>query len=206
MNPAFKARHFEALGTPALELDKVSMKYGDRVAVAGASLAVHNGEVMCLLGPSGCGKTTLLRIVAGLEKPQSGTVAMDGRKVSGAGVMRPPEERRIGMLFQDYALFPHMTIAANIAFGLKESRSSRVRELLAMICLSDRSDSYPGMLSGGEQQRVALARALAPNPRFLLLDEPFSGLDARLRDEIRDRTLHMLQEAGIAVLMVTPRP
>ena len=190
-----------------LELFDLRLRFGDTLAVDGVNLAVSAGEVVCLLGPSGCGKTTVLRIAAGLEVPERGTVLIASRTVTGDGVQLPPEERGVGLVFQDYALFPHLSVAENVTFGLRggssESRRARVREVLSALGMTDLAGRYPHTLSGGQQQRVALARALAPGPDVVLLDEPFSGLDARLRDKVRDRTLHALKESGAATLMVT---
>ena len=174
------------------------------------SLEVREEEILCLLGPSGCGKTTILRLAAGLELPTRGTIQVGGRLVSGNGAFVPPERRDVGLLFQDYALFPHLSIAGNIAFGLRSmsepEQKQRIGEMLKLTHLSGRGDTYPHTLSGGEQQRVALARALAPRPRVLLLDEPFSGLDTQLRQKVRDETLHVLKEVGAAVVLVTHDP
>jgi iron(III) transport system ATP-binding protein len=195
----------------ALELHDISHAYDNNVAVAGAALHVDKGEVVCLLGPSGCGKSTILRIAAGLEPLQQGEVRMGGVAVAGGGVMPvPPERRGIGLVFQDFALFPHLTVAGNVAFGLTAlapgARARRVAEVLAQVDMGDFADVFPHALSGGQQQRVALARALAPRPRILLLDEPFSGLDARLREQIREDTLRVLKQSSTATLMVTHDP
>lgn len=193
-----------------LELSGISKGYGKRVAVAQASLKVAEGELVCLLGPSGCGKSTLLRIAAGLEIPDAGTVSIGGVKVGDAESGVPPEQRGVGMVFQDYALFPHLNVADNIAFGLRNAgRSARrrtIEELLLKMGMGDAAALYPHVLSGGQQQRIALARALAPRPRIMLLDEPFSGLDRGLRDAVRDETLHMLKESGSACVLVTHDP
>lgn len=190
---------------PVLRLRDVHHSYGNRPAVRGLNLTVGAGEVVCLLGPSGCGKTTALRISAGLEPVRSGTVELDGTVVSAPGQLVPPERRNLGLVFQDYALFPHMTIAKNISFGLPkgEDAAGRVAGVLEQVGLTGFANAYPHELSGGQQQRVALARALAPEPHIILMDEPFSGLDARLRESVRDRTLHILKRSGSAVLMVT---
>lgn len=192
---------------PALFFQGVSHAYGETEAVRGLDLTIKRGETLCLLGPSGCGKTTALRIAAGLETPRSGTVTLNGTIVTSDTVSVPPEKRQIGLVFQDFALFPHLTVARNVAFGLRglpsTTAAARVAEALADVDMSGYEDAYPHQLSGGQQQRVALARALAPKPSIVLLDEPFSGLDARLRDAVRDRTLHALQHAGTAALMVT---
>jgi iron(III) transport system ATP-binding protein len=180
-------------------------------AVKDVSLDVADGEVLCLLGPSGCGKSTLLRIAAGVERQSAGTVSVDGEIVSDARRHAPPEARAIGLMFQDFALFPHLTVADNVAFGLRRHKlngalKSTVGRYLDRVGLSGFGPKYPHQLSGGEQQRVALARALAPKPRVMLMDEPFSGLDQRLRDDVRDETLALLKEEGAAVLLVTHEP
>lgn len=191
-----------------LELRELSHRYGKRTVVDRISLSVAPGEVFCLLGPSGCGKTTSLRIVAGLEETQAGEVYLDGARIAGAGRDTPPEQRRIGMVFQDYALFPHLTVLENAAYGLRRraDREARAMALLQLLHVDDLAAAYPHQLSGGEQQRVALARALAPEPRAMLLDEPFANLDARLRAAVRDDTLSLLQAQGTATLMVTHDP
>ena len=195
---------------PVLELDGVGHSFGALRAVDDLVLSIAPGEVMCLVGPSGCGKTTLLRIAAGLERLQCGRVAMDGHVVACRGTDVPPENRGVGMVFQDYALFPHLTVRENVVFGLHgmtaDERRERVQETLSLFGMAHLADSFPHTLSGGQQQRVALARALAPKPRLLLLDEPFSDLDSRLRDKIRDETLHILKKSGSATLMVTHDP
>ncbi|MEM0944098.1 MAG: ABC transporter ATP-binding protein, partial [Pseudomonadota bacterium] len=161
-------------------------------------------------GPSGCGKSTTLRIAAGVERQEAGRVTVDGREVSGPGHHAPPEDRAVGLMFQDFALFPHLNVADNIAFGLaKGARGTRaeiVAGYLEKVGLTGFERKYPHQLSGGEQQRVALARALAPRPKVMLMDEPFSGLDNRLRDEVRDQTLEILRAEGSAALMVTHEP
>jgi iron(III) transport system ATP-binding protein len=200
--------------TPApcdgLSLRELTRRFGQRLAVDRVSLDVRCGEVLCLLGPSGCGKSTTLRIAAGLERPDSGLVFVGGRLVEGEGRHVPPEARRVGLMFQDYALFPHLTAEANVAFGLskfpRSERLARAGEELARVNLAHLKHAFPHTLSGGEQQRVALARMLAPKPEVVLMDEPFSGLDARLRDEVRGATLKRLREAGTAVVMVTHDP
>jgi iron(III) transport system ATP-binding protein len=193
-----------------LSLRDLTRRFGARVAVDGVSLDARRGEVFCLLGPSGCGKSTTLRIAAGLERADSGRVYASGRLVDGEGRFEPPEKRRIGLMFQDYALFPHLSVKANVAFGLKHlsaaERDSRVVEELTRVGMLSHKDAYPHTLSGGEQQRVALARMLAPKPGVVLLDEPFSGLDTSLRDEVRGAALRLLKEAGAATIMVTHDP
>ena len=194
-----------------LRLEGVGMRYGGLPAVEDVSLEVAPGEVVCLLGPSGCGKSTTLRIAAGVERQEAGRVIVEDRVVSDARRHLPPEARSIGLMFQDFALFPHLTVAENVAFGLGRrvrgaERSRIVSGYLAKVGLEGHEGKYPHQLSGGEQQRVALARALAPKPRVMLMDEPFSGLDNRLRDGIRDETLAILKAEGTAVLLVTHEP
>jgi iron(III) transport system ATP-binding protein len=171
------------------------------------SLQVEAGCLVCLLGPSGCGKTTLLRLVAGFEEPESGEIYLIKRLVSRPGLVVPPEQRHIGMVFQDYALFPHMTIRHNVQFGLLRWppawRRNRVKEMLQLVGLEDMAERYPHELSGGQQQRVALARALAPEPQLLLLDEPFSNLDVHLRHQLRAEVQAILTQAGITTILVT---
>jgi iron(III) transport system ATP-binding protein len=183
--------------------------FDGRGVVQDVSLTVAAGQVMCLLGPSGCGKSTTLRMIAGVERPDSGRILIDGGAVFGPTAHLPPEARGVGLMFQDFALFPHLTVEGNIAFGLKgdsTAKSRRVGELLDKVNLAGFAKKHPHELSGGEQQRVALARALAPRPRVMLMDEPFSGLDNRLRDGVRDATLALLKEEGAAVLLVTHEP
>lgn len=173
------------------------------------SLAIHPGQVTCLLGPSGCGKSTTLRLIAGVETPEAGEVLVDGAVMYDAATFVPPERRAVGLMFQDFALFPHLSVAGNVGFGLtgpRDAKRARVMELLERVRLERFIDAYPHQLSGGEQQRVALARALAPRPKVMLMDEPFSGLDNRLRDGIRDETLALLKEQDTAVLLVTHEP
>jgi iron(III) transport system ATP-binding protein len=192
-----------------LEVQHLTRAFGGRPVVDDLWLKVAAGQVTCLLGPSGCGKSTTLRMIAGVERPDSGRVLIDGSIVSGDGIFLPPEVRSVGLMFQDFALFPHLTVEGNIAFGLRGARDGkgrRVAELLEKVNLPGFAKKHPHELSGGEQQRVALARALAPRPRVMLMDEPFSGLDNRLRDGIRDSTLDVLKEEGTAVLLVTHEP
>ena len=198
-----------SLAQPRLEVSGLTRRFDQRAVVDDVSLTVQAGQVMCLLGPSGCGKSTSLRMIAGVERPDQGRILIDGTEVFGPARNTPPELRGVGLMFQDFALFPHLTVAGNIAFGLrgdKAARDRRVGDLLAKVDLSGFDRKHPHELSGGEQQRVALARALAPRPRVMLMDEPFSGLDNRLRDGIRDETLDVLKEEGAAVLLVTHEP
>jgi iron(III) transport system ATP-binding protein len=196
--------------TPRLELDDIRRVFDGTPVVDGLSLRLNAGQVTCLLGPSGCGKSTTLRIAAGVDRQTDGRVLVDGVEVSAGRHHLPPEKRAIGLMFQDFALFPHLNVADNVSFGLarasKAEKTARVNDLLARVHLDDFGPKYPHQLSGGEQQRVALARALAPRPKVLLMDEPFSGLDNRLRDGIRDETLSLLKEEGTAVLLVTHEP
>ncbi|MGB3244979.1 MAG: ABC transporter ATP-binding protein [Sulfitobacter sp.] len=195
---------------PRLEIKNLRRVYGGRAVVDDVSLTIMPGQVTCLLGPSGCGKSTTLRMIAGVEMQDSGTIHVDGKLICDTIFRIPPEQREIGLMFQDFALFPHLSVADNVAFGLKTrnkaERRARVEELLERVDLKRFIDGYPHQLSGGEQQRVALARALAPKPRIMLMDEPFSGLDNRLRDGIRDETLGILKEEDTAVLLVTHEP
>ena len=173
-------------------------------AVAGLDLHVERGVVCALLGPSGCGKTTTLRLIAGFERPDAGRVLVGEQLVAGEGTFVPPERRRIGMVFQDYALFPHLTVESNVAYALGRSPDrARVWEVLSLVGLERLAGSHPHELSGGEQQRVALARALAPTPEVILLDEPFSNLDAALRMRVRRELREILVEAGVTALFVT---
>ena len=190
-----------------VSLREVSKQFGDIRAVDRVTLEVHRGELLALVGPSGCGKTTLLRLIAGLETPDEGVVEIDGRCVAGPGIWVTPEARRVGLVFQDYALFPHMTVAENITFGLhrwpSRERRDRLAELLERLRLTALADRYPHELSGGEQQRVALARALAPRPEVVLLDEPFSNLDVNLRVQVREEVREVLRAVEATVIFVT---
>jgi len=195
--------------TPRLEVSALSRRFGGRDVVHDVSLSVMPGQVTCLLGPSGCGKSTTLRMIAGVDRQDAGEIAIDGAVVSGPARHDPPEVRGVGLMFQDFALFPHLSVGDNVAFGLRGGRAAnrqRVGDLLDRVHLGGYADKYPHQLSGGEQQRVALVRAVAPRPRVMLMDEPFSGLDHRLRDGIRDATLALLKEEGTAVLLVTHEP
>lgn len=194
---------------PRLAVQNLTCAFAGRSVLRDVSLQVAPGEVMCLLGPSGCGKTTTLRVIAGIERQTAGVVSVDGKVLADGALHLPPEARGVGLIFQDFALFPHLSVAQNIAFGLtgtKADKAKRVQDLLARVDLKGYGDKAPHMLSGGEQQRVALARALAPRPGVMLMDEPFSGLDNRLRDGIRDETLELLKEEGTAVVLVTHEP
>ena len=186
-------------------LDSVSQSYGARAVISDLSFTLPQGVIGCLLGPSGCGKTTALRAIAGFEPIQSGTIRVGGELMSRPGWMLPAEKRAIGMVFQDYALFPHLTVAENIAFGLARpaGRAARVAELLALVGLEAHAHSYPHQLSGGQQQRVALARALAPRPRVLLMDEPFSNLDVELRERLSLEVRDILRREATTALIVT---
>ena len=193
-----------------LALTGVSHRYGRVLAVDDVSLKIAAGEIVCLVGPSGCGKSTLLRVAAGLEDLQRGEVWIDDMRVADPGRSMPPEKRGVGLVFQDYALFPHLTVVDNVRFGLTgqsgAAQQRRAMDTLAMVGMVDLAHAYPHTLSGGQQQRVALARALAPRPRVLLLDEPFSGLDVGLRSQVRDETLHLLKQNGAATMIVTHDP
>jgi iron(III) transport system ATP-binding protein len=187
-----------------IRLDGVTKRFGATTAVDEATLCVERGEVVALLGPSGCGKTTLLRLIAGFEHPDGGTVEVAGRRVADAGSWIPPEQRRVGMVFQDYALFPHLTVAENVGFGLRRRvRAPRVAELLSVVNLDGLGRRYPHELSGGQQQRVALARALAPSPELVLLDEPWSNVDPYLRETLRAEVSEIIRPLGVTVLLVT---
>jgi iron(III) transport system ATP-binding protein len=187
-----------------IRLDGVTKRFGETTAVDGASLCIERGDVVALLGPSGCGKTTLLRLIAGFERPDAGTVEVAERRVADPARWVPPEQRRVGMVFQDYALFPHLTVSENVGFGLpRRARAARVAELLAIVGLDDLGRRYPHELSGGQQQRVALARALAPSPELVLLDEPWSNVDPFLRETLRAEVSEIIRPLGVTVLLVT---
>ncbi len=195
---------------PRLEIRNLVRRFDGLTVVDDVSLQLEAGQVTCLLGPSGCGKSTTLRMIAGVEMQDSGEILVDGQLICDTVFRVPPERRGIGLMFQDFALFPHLSVADNVAFGLRQGtrgeKRARVEGLLQRVDLLRHIDSFPHQLSGGEQQRVALARALAPRPRIMLMDEPFSGLDNRLRDGIRDETLSLLKEEDTAVLLVTHEP
>lgn len=190
--------------TLALRTLSLAKRFGDVVAVDDVTLELRSGEFLGVLGPSGCGKTTLLRLVAGFERPDAGGVEIDGRVVAGPRRHVPPEGRRVGMVFQESALFPHLDVAGNIGFGLtRRGRETRVAELVALVGLAGLQRRMPHELSGGQQQRVALARALAPDPALILFDEPFSSLDATLRSQLRAEVRDILRAAGATTLFVT---
>lgn len=193
-----------------LELHDVSRRFGATVALDNVSLTIASGEIICLVGQSGCGKSTLLRLIAGVDLADSGRILLNGQEVSGPSRFVEPEDRKIGFVFQDYALFPHLTVEQNILFGLKrrpkQEAKARVADIIAHIGIEHLTGRFPHMLSGGEQQRVALARALAPQPEILLMDEPFSNLDRGLREKVRDETLSLLKGLGTTVIMVTHDP
>ncbi len=192
-----------------LKIEGLTRRFGGREVVSDVSLDVAPGQVTALLGPSGCGKSTTLRMIAGVDRPDEGRVSVGGEVLSDASRHVPPEARKIGLMFQDFALFPHMNVMSNVTFGLngaKATQQARARDLLARVQLEGFDTAMPHELSGGEQQRVALARALAARPRIFLMDEPFSGLDDRLRDGVRDQTLDILKEENTAVVVVTHDP
>ena len=193
--------------TPILELDGASRTFGTECAVDGLTLDVYEGELLTLLGPSGCGKTTTLRLLAGLERPDAGIIRLDGRAVAGNGRFVPAEERDVGLVFQEFALFPHLTVGENVAFGIQDRPDAeidaRVEKLLDLVGLAAYRDVHPNDLSGGQRQRVALARSLAPEPAVLLLDEPFSNLDVALRTEMREEVRRILKTAGVTAVSVT---
>lgn len=195
------------IADPILSLSDIECRYDGRIVVNGLSLRVERGAIVCLLGPSGCGKTTALRAIAGFHPLARGEISLGGNVVSTASHTLPPERRRIGMVFQDYALFPHLTVADNIAFGVREpnghQRQAVVREMVDVVGLSGFEQRYPHELSGGQQQRVALARALAPRPQLIMLDEPFSNLDVDLRERLSEEVRAILQRQGSTAILVT---
>lgn len=189
-----------------IQVTDLTISIGKHEIIKDISFSLQKGEIGCLLGPSGCGKTTLLRSIAGFEEAQRGEINIGDKIISSASITVPPEQRNIGMVFQDYALFPHLSVVDNIGFGLKTSRKDRhrtVARLLDLVGLSEAAGAYPHELSGGQQQRVALARAIAPEPALLLMDEPFSNLDVALRDKLTGEVRDILKETGITALMVT---
>ena len=191
----------------SVEVAGIEHAYGSVPVIRGLSFALAAGRIGCLLGPSGCGKTTVLRCLAGFEPVRAGTVAFSGRRVSAPGALVAPEARGVGMVFQDYALFPHLDVERNVGFGLSRrsaaERDARVRDMLALVGLAHAARAYPHELSGGQQQRVALARALAPAPELLLLDEPFSNLDVALRERLSVEVRAILKESGTTAILVT---
>jgi iron(III) transport system ATP-binding protein len=192
--------------TKALQVDSITKSFDGTPVVKNISLEAEAGEFMTLLGPSGCGKTTTLRLLAGFEQPDSGTITIKGQTVANRNVFLPAEKRKVGMVFQDYALFPHLNVSGNITFGLTgqhKENQKRAEAMLEMVGLSGYGDRMPYELSGGQQQRVALARALAPQPDIILLDEPFSNLDAALRTQVRGEVRSILREAGTTTIFVT---
>jgi iron(III) transport system ATP-binding protein len=191
---------------PVVEVRALSKAYGSVIAVDDVELDVQPGELLALLGPSGCGKTTTLRLLAGFERPDAGEIRLNGLLVAAKGTFVPPEKRRVGVVFQDFALFPHLSVADNIGYGIVHDRSRRARrvaEMLELIGLADTAGRYPHELSGGQQQRVALGRALAPEPALVLLDEPFSNLDAALRARMRSEVREILTRAEATAVFVT---
>lgn len=190
-----------------LNIQQVSIAYAKQNVVNNISFSLAQGQIGCLVGPSGCGKTTLLRAIAGFEPLAAGSISLAGHKVSSAAMQLAPELRQVGMVFQDFALFPHLNVADNISFGLhhcsKTNKVAKVKQLLQLVGLPDLGQRYIYQLSGGQQQRVALARALAPEPKVLLLDEPFSSLDAELREGLAREIRHILQQLNITAVMVT---
>jgi iron(III) transport system ATP-binding protein len=190
-----------------IELKNVKKSYDGSVIIKDLSLTIGNGEIGCLLGPSGCGKTTILRVIAGFEEISAGTITINGVVVSASATLTPPDKRQIGVVFQDYALFPHLDVYSNIGFGLhktnKAGQDGVIQDLLEVVGLTEVANKYPHELSGGQQQRVALARALAPRPNLLLLDEPFSNLDITLREKLSVEVRDILKEYGISAIMVT---
>ncbi len=192
---------------PLLNIRDLQFLRGTKAVLHGVDLELAQGEVLFVVGPSGCGKTTLLRLIAGLEEPAQGTIELSGHVISGRGTMVPPEKRPVGMVFQGLALFPHLTVAANIGFGLnkvdKVERRRRVQEELKAVGLEGLEDRYPHQLSGGQQQRVALARSLVLRPAVILMDEPFSDLDSRTRAQVRNEVDRILQAHGTAAIIVS---
>lgn len=190
-----------------LTLNRLSVGYHDKPVLTDISFSLKQGEIACLLGPSGCGKSSVLRAIAGFQPVMQGTVSIHSRQVAAKGFMLAPEQRNTGMVFQDFALFPHLSVADNIGFGLKKQttlqRRQRVNELLKLINLTDMANAYPHQLSGGQQQRVALARAMAPRPDILLLDEPFSSMDSDMRTQLAHEVRALLQQDNMTAIVVT---
>ncbi len=204
-----KAIETEVAKVEVIRLERVRKRYADGAVIAleEISFSVGKGEIVALLGPSGCGKTTSLRLIAGFESPDSGSIEIGGRTVASERIFLPPERRGVGMVFQDYALFPHLTVRQNVAFGLRkwneDRQRERIQEALDLVGLSELGSRYPHELSGGQQQRVALARALAPSPQVVLLDEPFSNLDADMRAQMRQDVHRILHQSGTTSIFVT---
>lgn len=192
---------------PILRITQLEFAHGKRHALQDVTIEVRAGEVVIVLGPSGCGKTTLLRLIAGLERPSAGTVDLSGERLSGPGTFVPPEQRAVGMVFQGLALFPHLTVEGNIGFGLahlpKAERRARVHEEMRSVGLEGLGDRYPDQLSGGQQQRVAIARSLVLRPKLMLMDEPFSDLDRGTRNSVRSEVGRILNEHGTAAIIVS---
>ncbi|MCB1506846.1 MAG: ABC transporter ATP-binding protein [Hyphomicrobiaceae bacterium] len=209
-SPAGSGLRAAATFAARLTFEKVERSYDANDALRGVDLDIAPGEVVCLLGPSGCGKTTLLRIASGIERPTAGRVLINGSEVAGPSRFVPPEQRSVGLMFQDFALFPHLTILQNVAFGLKGLAPDVARReavsVLSRVGLESYANSYPHILSGGQQQRVALARAIVPRPSVVLMDEPFSGLDVQLRDSMQEETLALLRETRATCMIVTHHP
>ena len=202
------ARNFAIpMQAPLLRVRDLHFSHGSKPVLRGVDLELSEGEVVFVVGSSGCGKTTLLRLIAGLEVPAKGSIELKGAPITGKGTMVPPEKRPIGMVFQGLALFPHLTVAANIGFGLnkvgKGERQRRVQEELKAVGLEGLDQRYPHQLSGGQQQRVALARSLVLRPKVILMDEPFSDLDSRTRAQVRNEVARILQEHGTAAIIVS---
>ena len=195
------------MSQPVVQCTHVAKRYGNTMAVDDASFALEPGEILSILGPSGCGKTTLLRLIAGFEIPDAGEISIQGQMISGPLGHVPSDNRNVGMVFQEYALFPHMTVAQNVSFGLQrlpsQERGRRLAEVIELVRLTGLEDRYPHELSGGQQQRVALARTLAPHPVAVLLDEPFSNLDTGMRSQMRREVENILRENNIATVFVT---
>lgn len=189
----------------AIRCQHLSKKFGQIHAVDNVNLTLGEGRFLALLGPSGCGKTTTLRLIAGFEPPDAGEIEIGGRLVNAPGLHMPPEQRSVGMVFQEYALFPHLNVADNVAYGIAKGvdKQKRVHEVLSMVGLAEVKTRMPYELSGGQQQRVALARALAPRPTLILLDEPFSNLDASLRSQVRAEVRQILRQALATAIFVT---